>query len=282
MNSLRTLVESRAFGLTVLGVILANGVLIAWQTYAPEAGWIRSLLAICLGIFVGELILKLSVATRFGTLGAFLRDGWNIFDIIVIAGSFLPQSDPTLAAIARVIRVLRVFRLVRSVPELRVIVTVLVKSLVSMKYISLLALVILFIYGVIGVKLFGPFMPKEYGTLHESAFTLFRVLTGDNWSDLRYAADGQPWQWKSTLYHVSWIIVSTFLLINLIVGAVLNNYQQVQEAEANLRDGPRDLSDERLHALAEEMQAILRARGHSGERSRQAPPEHTRAGSYSS
>jgi voltage-gated sodium channel len=266
MQAIVRLAESKWFGGFVLAVIVLNGVLVGWQTYDMENTFIKHALNVCLGIFVIELVVKLLAAMQTRTLGAFFKDGWNIFDMVVVVGSFLPAADPTMTALVRVIRVLRVFRLVRSVPELRLIVTVLVKSVVSMKYITLLAGIILFIYGVIGVKLFGQYMPKEYGSLHESFFTLFRVLTGDNWSDLRYAAEGQSWQWKNTFYHVSWIIVSTFLLINLIVGAVLNNYQEVQEAERN-RERKLDTSDERLAALAEEMQAILKVRGAKGTKS---------------
>lgn len=259
MNALKRLVDSNGFSGLVFAVIVLNGVLVGWQTY-DNAPWIAALLSVCLWVFVAELVIKLTAAAGTGTLREFFRDGWNLFDIAVVAGSFLPDAGP-LAAIARVVRVLRVFRLVRSIPELRLIVTVLLRSVVSMKYITLLAFIILYIYGVIGVKLFGTHLP-EYSSLHEAFFTLFRVLTGDNWTDLRYAAKDQAWQWKSTAYHVSWIIVSTFLLINLIVGAVLNNYQEVQETERN-RLSKLDASDARLKELAAEMQAILkeRARG---------------------
>ncbi|MBY0111321.1 MAG: ion transporter [Phycisphaerales bacterium] len=256
MQALKRFTESAPFSAFVFATIVLNGVLVGWQTY-DNAPWVALLLTICLWIFVVELALKLVAAIGTRTTRAFLSDGWNLFDIAIVAGSFLPDAGP-LAAIARVIRVLRVFRLVRSIPELRLIVTVLLRSVVSMKYITLLAFIILYIYGVIGVKLFGAHLP-EYATLHEAFFTLFRVLTGDNWTDLRYAAKDQPWQWKSTFYHVSWIVVSTFLLINLIVGAVLNNYQEVQEAERN-KNSKLDASDTRLKELAEEMHTILKAR----------------------
>ncbi len=256
MEKLHKFVESSSFQRVVLAVILANGVFIGWQTYDQQP-WLDVGLKICLWVFVVELLLKLIAAFGIGRVQQFFTDGWNIFDIVVVVGSFLPTVDPTMSALVRVIRVLRVFRLVRSVPELRVIVSVLVKSVVSMKYITLLAGIILYIYGVIGVKLFGEHMPKEYGSLHEAFFTLFRVLTGDNWSDLRYSSEGQPWQWKNTFYHVSWIIVSTFLLINLIVGAVLNNYQQVQEVE-DAKRSKLDASDTRLKELIEEMNAIMK------------------------
>lgn len=258
MEKLHQFVESPWFQRVVLAVIIANGVFVGWQTY-EKLPWLDVGLKICLWIFVAELVLKLIAAFGTGRVKQFFTDGWNIFDIVVVVGSFLPTVDPTMSALVRVIRVLRVFRLVRSIPELRVIVSVLVKSVVSMKYITLLAGIILYIYGVIGVKLFGEFMPKEYGTMHESFFTLFRVLTGDNWSDLRYASEGQPWQWKNTFYHVSWIIVSTFLLINLIVGAVLNNYQQVQEVE-NAKKSRLDVSDARLRELVDEMNTIMKHR----------------------
>ena len=261
------LVEAPWFARGVLLVILVNAVLIGWETYAP-AQWITIGLKVCLGVFVVELILKIAAAIRAGTLPAFFRDGWNLFDLAVVVGSLFPAVGP-MGPILRVIRVLRVFRLVRSIPELRLIVTVLLRSIVSMKYIALLGGVVFYIYAVIGVFLFREHLPA-YSSLHEALFTLFRLLTGDNWTDLRYgvaeAVKGTPnaaLAWKATLYHVSWIIVSTFLLINLIVGAVLNNYQQVQEIEASRREvalGLVDTSDARLRELVKELDRVLTAR----------------------
>lgn len=260
MLALSRFVDSPRFQHTVLAVIILNAVLIGWYTYDP-APWVSTGLSICLWIFVAELVLKLIAATSTRTLPAFFKDGWNIFDLIVVLGSFLPDAGP-LTAVARVLRVLRVFRLVRSIPELRLIVTVLARSLVSMKYITLLAAVVLFIYAVIGVKLFGQRL-EEFATLHEAMFTLFRLLTGDNWTEFRYAAINEPWGWKITFYCVSWIIISTFLLINLIVGAVLNNYQQVQDAERHRAAAP-DISEQRLRELVEELDAILKQRAAGG------------------
>ena len=78
--------------------------------------------------------------------------------------------------------------------------------------------------------------PDPYGDLSESMFTLFRVLTGEDWTDIRYnllyAAElnlihVSPW--VVTLFHVIWYIISAFLLLNLLVGAILNNYQVIME-----------------------------------------------------
>jgi voltage-gated sodium channel len=266
-SPLESLVEHPWFRGSVFGVIILNAVLIGWWTYDP-ARWVAAALTACLWVFVLELILRLAAAVVGGRLRQYFADGWNIFDLVVVGGAFVPAVGG-LAPILRVLRVLRVFLLVRAIPELRVIVTVLVRSVGSMKYIGLLAGIVLYIYAVIGVELFGPHL-KEYRSLHEACFTLFRVLTGDNWTDLRYAAEGQAWQWKATFFHVSWIVISTFLLINLIVGAVLNNYQEVQEVEKRRIRGPIDASDERLERLVAEMQAVLRERTAGGAAERAA------------
>jgi pheromone shutdown protein TraB len=62
-----------------------------------------------------------------------------------------------------------------------------------------------------------------------------------------------------TAYQVSWIVVATFLLVNLIVGAVINNYQKVQDIEDHRALAP-DTSERRLRELVRELDAILSSR----------------------
>ena len=78
--------------------------------------------------------------------------------------------------------------------------------------------------------------PDPYGTLSESMFSLFRILTGEDWTDIRYnlliAADLDlinASAWMVTFFHVIWYIISAFLLLNLLVGAILNNYQVIMQ-----------------------------------------------------
>ena len=65
-------------------------------------------------------------------------------------------------------------------------------------------------------------------------FTLFRVLTGEDWTDIRYNLTKASEKglihspsWLITCYHVLWYVISAFLLLNLLVGAILNNYQVI-------------------------------------------------------
>ncbi len=258
----RGLVESRPFHAAVVLVILINAAIIGAGTYPLDPAPAAVLGAMergCVAFFLVEIVLRF-LARR--STGAFLRDGWNLFDTVVVLAALAPATGG-IAPLLRVLRVFRVLRLVEALPELRLIVSVLVRSVISMKYVTLLAGILFYVYAVTGVKLFGaPGHPlhSSFATIHEACFTLFRILTGDDWSQLRYdlAAAGVPVA-AFTAYQVSWIVVATFLLVNLIVGAVINNYQRVQEIEQHRQEAP-DPSDARLRALLSEMHAILALR----------------------
>jgi hypothetical protein len=73
-----------------------------------------------------------------------------------------------------------------------------------------------------------------------------------------------------TVYQVSWIVVGTFLLVNLIVGAVINNYQKVQDIEDHKNLAP-DTSDHRLRELVVELDAILKSRAQEPTRAEESP-----------
>jgi len=170
----------RPFGHFIMLVILINAVIIGIDTYI-DSPWLHFVEQVCLWIFVIEIALKYTF--RYSTREYF-ADGWNIFDIVIVGAAFVPEID-SLATVLRVARVFRVLRLVKTIPELRVIVNVLIRSMISMSYIALLMAIVFFIYGVIGVQLFGEKQP-EFATLHESLFTLFRALTAEDWTDVRY------------------------------------------------------------------------------------------------
>jgi voltage-gated sodium channel len=257
------IVDSSWFQTASISAILVSSILIGVETYLqhPAFFWLQKA---CVLVFIVELALRWIARD---SARAFFKDGWNIFDIIVIVAAFLPASGDW-APIVRTLRVLRVFRLARNIPELRLIVNVLLKSVVSMKYVTLLALMCFYIFAIIGVKLFGTRMPEQFGTLHEAFFTLFRILTGDDWSELRYRMiegldAGHMSYWVGTLYFVLWIIIATFVLVNLIVGAIINNYQEVQNAERHRLPGKttkaQDL-DKRIDELLAEVQSLTRER----------------------
>jgi len=267
---IRRIVESATFNNFVVAVIVLNAVLIGLSTYLTDATSLRAIAAIetiCIGIFVVEIILRFLARESTAT---FFRNGWNIFDLVIIVAALIPASNG-IGTVLRILRVFRVLRLIKTIPELRLIVDVLLRSVASMKYVALLAVILFYVYAVIGVKLFGgdghPMRPY-FTSIHEACFTLFRILTGDDWTQMRYelAQAGQPLG-AFTAFQVSWIVVATFLLVNLIVGAVINNYQKVQDIEHHRLLAP-DTSERRVRELVRELDAILNSREH-------APPSPT-------
>ncbi len=259
---IRKLVESAAFNHFVVTVIMVNAALIGVSTYLTDATALRAIAAIetvCVGIYLVEIVLRFRARD---STAVFFRDGWNVFDLVIVISALVPASNG-IGPVLRILRVFRVLRLVKTIPELRLIVTVLLRSVASMKYVSLLAAILFYVYAVIGVKLFGsdghPMQPY-FASVHEACFTLFRILTGDDWTQMRYelAQSGHPLG-AFTAYQVSWIVIATFLLVNLIVGAVINNYQKVQDIEDHRSLAP-DTSERRLRELVRECDAILTSR----------------------
>lgn len=255
MRSARAIVASGWFNGVSLGVVIANAVLLGVETYVQHPA-LKALETVFLWCFVAEIAARF--AGRESTRG-FVRDGWNIFDVAIVAAAFVPEIG-ALSPMLRILRVFRVLRVVKSVPEMRLIVAVLGRSVMSMKYIAMLALILFYVFGIIGHQLFGRYQP-EFATLHESLFTLFRVLTGDDWTQLRYEGQAAVRSTAGyvTAFYVVWILIGTFVLINLIVGAIVNNYQEVQAIEHRRSRAP-EATDERIEALVNELQELLRAR----------------------
>lgn len=262
MGTVRRVVDSAPFNAFMIAVIVVNAMLIGMSTYTTDALALRVIAAIeavCVGIYVVEITLRF-IARQ--STAAFFRDGWNIFDLVIVLAALVPASNG-VGPVLRILRVFRVLRLVKAIPELRLIVDVLLRSVASMKYVGFLAMILFYVYAVIGVKLFGSpghAMQPYFTNIHEACFTLFRILTGDDWTQMRYelAEAGQSVT-AFTIFQVSWILVATFLLVNLIVGAVINNYQKVQEIEHHRSIAP-DISEHRLRELVSELDAILRTR----------------------
>jgi len=264
---IRTLVNSLSFAIWINLIIVINATLIGIETFHTSA-MIAYTQKIILGIFTLEIVLRFTGRT---SAKAYFSDGWNLFDIFIVSISYIPDSlfeNSAALSVFRIMRVFRILRLVKTLPELKVIVSVLLRSLKSLGYTFILLFIFMYMYAIMGVILFkggpvaangpglGPTSPDPYGTITESFFTLFRIMTGEDWTDLRYnllggqvpgAAD-----WLITAYHVSWLGLSAFLLINLVVGAVVNNYDQVME------EYHADETADKENAKAEEISSLHR------------------------
>ena len=235
---LNKIVNSSIFNNCIMVVIVINCILLGVETFY-KSKLITLIDNIILAIYIVEIFMRF-----FGrdSLKSYLKDGWNYFDIMVVLVSFAPSSGPF--ATLRIFRVLRVLRTLRVFPELRLISMVLIKSISSLTYTALFFSLFMYIYAVAGVTLFkvqnyvgskyeelNGGNPDPYGSISEAFFTLFRILTGEDWTDLRYNLLKYSTQdvFVVTTFHVSWMIIASFLLLNLVIGAVVNNYDQVMK-----------------------------------------------------
>ncbi len=249
----RKLVRAPLFERAIIGLILLNALILGLETNATLAenfgNWFELGHQLILTAFIIEALLKISaVAPRFKL---YFGDGWNLFDFSVVVFSLLPATGE-LAMIARLLRVLR---LISTLPELRLIVATLIRSIPSMANIMLLMSIIFYIYAIAGFHLFHLHDPEYWGTLGLSLLTLFRVVTLEDWTDIMYTAmETLPWAWA---YFVSFVVIGTFVIINLFIAVVLNN---LEEAKAERLEELRQpvSRDELLKELASTQQAITR------------------------
>jgi voltage-gated sodium channel len=230
------IIKARWFEPGMIGLILFNAVLIGLETSHDLMKEHGSLLHfandVILWIFVLEAALKITaVAPR---LGLYFRSGWNVFDFTIVVLSFLPSTEE-FALVARLVRVLRVLRLVSTMPQLRLIVATLVRSIPSMGHVIMLMSIVLYIYAVTGFHLFHEHDASNWGTLGRSLLTLFQIITLEGWVDVMDTAlEAHSWAW---IYFVSFVLLGTFVVLNLFIAVVINNLDASKVAELEeLRD----------------------------------------------
>jgi len=226
----RALINNRAFELFIVGVIVFNAIVLGLGTYADIASRHEPLFAtiynVILGIYVVELLIRLT-AYRWNPR-EFVKDGWNVFDFIVVVASFVPALRAN-AMLLRLVRLLRIVRLVRFLPDLRILVSAAGRSVPGIASLAGATFVLIFIYGMLGWVLFSDHDPDNYGNVGLAMLTMFVMLTLENFPD--NVAMGQavsPW---SIVYFISYVLLASFLIFNLFIGIVLNAMEEARGAD---------------------------------------------------
>jgi voltage-gated sodium channel len=215
----------------ILGVILFNAVLLGLETSDTVMGMtgplIPALDSLCLAIFVVELLAKmLAHGARFW------RRGWNIFDFVIVGVALVPGAQSL--TVLRALRILRLFRVLSVAPSLRRVVEGFVSALPGMASVFVLMSVIFYIGAVMSTKLFGQSFPEWFGDIGLSAYTLFQIMTLESWSMgiVRPVMETYPYAW---MFFVPFIVVTTFAVVNLLVGLIVNSMQDAHASESNER-----------------------------------------------
>jgi len=260
-RSIAEFVERPAFVGAITALILLNAITLGLETDPTISKRYGAVLRVMDGliliIFTVELGLKL-YAHRL----RFFDSGWNNFDLAIVALAWFPASGPL--AILRALRILRILRLLSVVPQLRRVISAIGHAIPGMVSVIGVLCLVFYVSSVLTTKLFGqhpdPRMQEWFGSVAASAYTLFQIMTLESWSMgiVRPTMELFPYAW---MFFVPFIIVTSFAVLNLFIGIIVDAMQTAQEE-------PREVDRaeiktfthkeiEALHARFDELQREL-------------------------
>jgi voltage-gated sodium channel len=262
------LTQSPLFQRIVTALILLNAVTLGLETSATvteRAGAALQLLdRALLWIFTAELAVRI-----YAFRGRFFRDPWGVFDLLVVGIAWLPATDAL--SVLRALRVLRVLRLVSVVPSLRVVVEAMLAALPGMGSIVALMLLIFYVAAVMATKLYGGVAPEKFGHLGASFFTLFQLMTLEDWADgiVNPVLEQRPW---ALLFFIPFILIATFVVLNLFIGVIVESIQSLREEReaAGMAEAREEAHADaavllrEVRALREELAAFRAEKGRGG------------------
>lgn len=226
-SKIQTIVQSKGFVNFITYLIILNGITMGLETskeFMANFGGVTSLFnTLVISIFTIEIAMRI-YAHRL----SFFKDPWSIFDFAIVAISLVPISAGF--EILRVLRVLRLFRLVTVVPQMRKIVSALISVIPGMLSIAALMSLFFYIFAIMATQLYSEKFPEWFGTLGESFYTLFQIMTLESWSMgiVRPIMEVYPLAWT---FFVPFIFVVTFVMINLIVAIVVDAMSIINKKE---------------------------------------------------
>ena len=225
MSTLRNITESSNFQHFIMGIIILNGITMGFEVssyYRIEYDRFFELFnSTVVAIFTIEIMMRIAVHKK-----AFFKDPWSLFDFSIVTISLVPAGAGF--EIFRVLRVLRLFRLISVVPQMRKIVSALLKVIPGIVSIGALLTLLFYIFAIMSTQLFGEKFPQWFGTLGESFYTLFQIMTLESWSMgiVRPVMEVYPLAW---IFFVIFIFLATFIIVNLIIAIVVDAMNKMNE-----------------------------------------------------
>ncbi|PSJ46651.1 cation transporter [Zobellella endophytica] len=255
--------SNRLFEGFVITVIVLSALVVGAKTYDNTSRFEHILAVLDAAVtlfFLVEIAIRMAAEPRFRD---FFKSGWNVFDLVIVLASIVPIDSTDTVLIARLLRVFRALRLISMIPELRVLLNALVVSIPRMGYVALLMFIIFYIYAAVGSFVFEQVDPFLWGNISQAMLTLFRIATFEDWTDVMYATmEPYPYSW---IYYVTFIFLTAFIFLNMMIGIVLEVMQSESEKfKAENGEGPeqesRALQQEldQLRQQLDRMEALLR------------------------
>ena len=248
----KKIIESGWFQSFVLILILVNAVILGAETLSP----IRETFGAELHL-IDRLIISafgLEIALRLYAYGLdYFRNGWNIFDFLIVVVSFAAATSG-LAAV-RAFRVLRVLRVVTVIPRMRVVVSALLDAIPGIASVGIVIILIVYVFAVIAANLYGPQHEKLFGDVFAAMYTLFQVMTLEGWPDI--AAEVSQTHPNSWVFFLTFVLIATFTMLNLFVAIVVRVVEEDSDSWSDDLIKQNDAIKAEVDALHRKLDRLL-------------------------
>ena len=250
---LNGLVSSPKTERLVTALIVVNAVTLGLETSAtinealsPWLGWLDKAIV---AVFVVEIAARLVAEGP-----AFFRRGWNLFDFAVISITLIPATGNL--SVLRALRILRVLRLVSVVPQMRKVVEALLHAIPGLGSISSLLLLVFYVGAVMATRMFGEVFPEWFGSVGESMYSLFQIMTLESWSMgiVRPVMETFDWAWA---FFVPFILLTSFAVLNLFIAVIVDAMQTLHTADREETEAVlRQVTEAEASFLATELEGL--------------------------
>uniref|UniRef100_A0A2K5X3R1 Voltage-dependent P/Q-type calcium channel subunit alpha n=1 Tax=Macaca fascicularis TaxID=9541 RepID=A0A2K5X3R1_MACFA len=268
-------VVSPPFEYTIMAMIALNTIVLMMKFYGASVAYenaLRVFNIVFTSLFSLECVLKVMA---FGILNYF-RDAWNIFDFVTVLGSITDilvtefGNNFINLSFLRLFRAARLIKLLRQGYTIRILLWTFVQSFKALPYVCLLIAMLFFIYAIIGMQVsdedsdedeFQITEHNNFRTFFQALMLLFRSATGEAWHNIMLSClSGKPCDKNSGIltrecgnefayfYFVSFIFLCSFLMLNLFVAVIMDNFEYLTRDSSIL--GPHHL-DEYVRVWAE-------------------------------
>lgn len=253
MNRLKQLIESNIFQNFILSIIILNAILIGLDTSVYMRSHYSKIMEIIDTLFL--IIFSVEIVLRLITYRQnFFKKGWNIFDFLIVLMALLPENG--IFSVFRILRIIRVLRLVSVIPKMRLISQALFKTLSPMLGVGVLLMILFYIYAVITTNLYGEKFPQWFGTLGESFYSLFQIMTFESWSMgiVRPVMEQYPNAW---LVFVSFLMIASYIVLNIAIGIIVDCIGEIKNDQNNLQEEKLQTQIQSLENEIKQLKQIL-------------------------
>jgi len=243
LERIKNAVEILVNILLLLNLIVA--IMMTYPSIMEEWGALLDKFCVCsILVFVLEIILRILLAWKAnGNIFAFFKskngwEGWNIFDFTVTLISVISLFSFAIDFIgirsARILKLANTLKILDKSNKVKDITESMIRSVPLISAIGLYFTILYVVYAIIGITFYRDTNPEYFGDFFSTCYTLFQIMTLDNWSNIsRALIVNHPFCW---IYFLSFILIASYLFINVVTGIVVDTIRDVKSENSQNKE----------------------------------------------